>query len=229
MPLSTTKLLLASLLGLVIIGIGWRFGHELSFRDSSIVFTKGEPVKILPGETITQTFNPKSGALTKLEFLIRNPEPKPGDRVTVTVTDKTCETTLRETTLKPGYLDSDNLFVARFEPLPTASNGPLCVILNFDQTQHQSEFLRFFTHESKPASFLDLTLAGGLQPERSLALRPVYTYPTLSQNLSELNDRISQYKPWFLKDGFLTFVALVFMGSTLTLLILLMLKQEETK
>lgn len=229
MSLPKPKILLTVLLGLILIGIGWRFGHELSFRDSTIVFTKGEPVKILPGETITQTFKPKSGTLTKLEFLVRNPEPKPSDRVTVTVADKTCETTLRETTLKPGYLDSDNLFVARFEPLPTASSEPLCAILTFDKKKYQSEFLRFFTHESTPASFLDLTLAGISQPGQSLALRPVYTYPTLSQNLSQLNDRISQYKPWFLKDGFLTFITLVFIGSTLTLLVLLIFKPGESQ
>ncbi len=229
MSLPSPKILLIVLLGLTLLGIGWRLGHELSFRDSSLILTKGEPVKILPGETITQTFLPKSGTLAKLEFLVRNPEPKPSDRVTITLADITCQNPIRESTLEPGYLDSDNLFVARFEPLPTSSSEPLCVMLSFDKTKPQSEFLRFFTHESKPASFLDLTLAGIPQPERSLAMRPTYIYPTLSQNLDELNDRISQYKPWFLKDGFLTLVTLIFIGSTLAFLLLLIFKQKDTR
>ncbi len=221
------QFLLFGLMSLCILGIGWRFFGELSFRDSSIILTKGEPIKILPGETLTQTFIPKSGELKRLEFLVRNPEPKKGDRVIIMVADATCQNPIRESVLRPGYLDSDNLFIARFNPLTVSPNEPLCAILHFDDTTPQSPFLRFFTHESRPDTFLEFKLGGALQTDLALALRPVYIYPTLGQNLNELNNRISQYKPWFLKDGFLTFITSVFIVSTLALLLLLMFKKEN--
>lgn len=229
MPVPRPKIFLATLLCLILLGIGWRFGHELSFRDSSLVLTKGEPIKILPGETLTQTFIPQKGALSRLEFLVRNPEPKPGDLVTITVADQTCQTTLRTSELEPGYLDSDNLFVARFDPLPTSPDEPLCIILHFDGAKPASPFLRFFTYPSQPNSFLELKLNNVPQPALALSMRPVSIYPTLGQNLEALNDRISQYKPWFLKDSFLTIVTIVFIGSTLTLLLLLIFHKKENQ
>lgn len=217
------QLLLFGLISLCILGIGWRFFGELSFRDSSIILTKGEPIKIIPGETLTQTFIPQSGELKRLEFLVRNPEPKKGDKVTITVADATCQKSLRESTLRPGYLESDNLFIARFDPLTVSPNESLCAILRFDGEHHQSAFLRFFTNESKPGSFLELKHAGMTQSDRALSMRPVYTSSTLGQNLATLNDRISQYKPWFLKDGFLTGIVIIFLVSTLLFVSLLII------
>lgn len=214
---STTKIGLFALLAISLVGIGLGFTTKLSFRDSSIILTKGEPVKIFPGETITQTFIPQSHELSKLEFLVRNPEPKSGDLVTVTLADANCQTPLRESVLKPSYLDTDNLFVATFDPLPVSSDQMLCAILRFDQKKHESKFLRFFTEESQSTSLRELTVNGAVQDSQSLSMRPVYNHTTLSQDLSALGQRISQYKPWFLKDAFLGIVATLFLIGTIVI------------
>lgn len=215
MTTNATKIGLLTLLAISLVGIGLGFTTKLSFRDSSIVLTKGEPVKILPGETITQTFIPQSHELSRIEFLVRNPEPKSGDLVTVTLADTGCQTPLRESTLEPTYLDTDNLFVATFDPLPVSSDQMLCAILRFDQKKHESKFLRFFTEESQSTSLRELTVNGAVQDGQSLSMRPVYHHATLVQDLSALGQRISQYKPWFLKDAFLGIVATLFLLGTI--------------
>lgn len=214
---NTTKIGLFALLAISLVGISLSFTTKLSFRDSSIVLTKGEPVKILPGETITQTFIPQSHELSKLEFLVRNPEPKSGDLVTVTLADANCQTPLRESVLEPTYLDTDNLFVATFDPLPVSSDQPLCAILRFDQEKYESKFLRFFTEEYQSASLRELAINGVVQDGQSLSMRPVYHHATLVQDLSTLGQRISQYKPWFLKDIFLGIVTTLFLFGTIVI------------
>lgn len=228
MSLSLPKIILLSVLCISLFGISWKFTQEFSFRDSSIILTKGEPIKVLPGQTLAQTFIPKSGKLKRIEFLIRNPEPKPGDIVTISLANHSCQTIFRETKLKRSYLESDNLFIANFDtPLTIASDEPLCAILRFDGKQHQSAFLRFFTSESQPESLLELKLNGEIQTNQVLSIRPTYIYPTLSQNLKTLNDRISQYKPWFLKSSFLTLTIIVFLSSTILLLVGLILSEPK--
>ncbi len=228
MTTSQSKIFFLSIIGIALLGISWQFTKEFSFRDSAIILTKGEPIKILPGQTLTQTFIPKPGELKRIEFLVRNPEPKKNDLVTVMLADKNCQTILMETKLTRGYLDSDNLFVATFDdPFTISSDEPLCVMLHFDDRKHQSAFLRFFTSESQPESLLELRLNGEIQTNQVLSIRPAYIYPTLSQNLKTLNDRISQYKPWFLKSSFLTLTVIVFLSSTILLVVGLILSEPK--
>lgn len=228
MSFSHSKIFLLFILAIAFLSIGWKFTKEFSFRDSTIILTKGEPIKILPGQTLTQTFIPKSGELKRIEFLIRNPEPKPGDIVTISLANHSCQTIFRETKLKRSYLESDNLFIANFDtPLTISSDEPLCAILHFDNKQHQSAFLRFFTSESQPESLLELKLNDEIQTNQALSIRPTYIYPTLSQNLKTLNDRISQYKPWFLKSSFLTLTIIVFLFGTILLVVGLILSEPK--
>lgn len=233
MRLPSSQTILCLTFGMLLLSIGWPFWQALSFRDSSLLLTKGEPIKLLPGETASQTLGFKPNThLRSIEFLVRNPEPKKGDTVTVTLADALCQHPLREARLMPGLLQSDNLFVADFDdPYPITSSEPFCVLLHFDDTSTQSKYLRFFTSEIKLASTLELRLGGDLQVDRSLSLRPVYTTTTLAGNLATLNERLSQYKPWFLKGGFLTGIVGLCIMSTIgivTLLILVIQKENPT-
>lgn len=230
MLFSYSKIFLLFLLSIALLGIGWQFTNQFSFRDSAIILTKGDPIKILPGQTLTQTFIPKQGALKRIEFLVRNPEPKKGDLITVTLADSHCQMPLRETTLKKGYLQSDNLFIATFNPpLSVSADDVLCVMLHFNGQKHRSEFLRFFTQESRSETFRELKINSEVQADQVLSIRPAYTYPTLFQNLETLNNRISQYKPWFLKDVFLTGIVFTFLSSTLIVLIGLILVRNTNE
>ena len=66
--------------------------------------------------------------------------------------------------------------------------------------------------------------------DQSLSMRTVYRNATLWQDLGELNDRISQYKPWFLKDFFIGTIATLFVILSTTLIALLIsVKVEEKK
>jgi len=57
---------------------------------------------------------------------------------------------------------------------------------------------------------------------KSLAMRPAYLNHYFWQDIQELNQRISQYKPWFLKHYFLDFIGLGFLSLSLLLLLTLL-------
>lgn len=219
------NIFLLSLLGIILLALSYQFSREWVLRDSSLTLTKGEPITLLPGESITQRFLAQSGSLKQIEFLVRNPEPKEGDRVTVTLADADCQTTLRESSLEHGYYQSDNIFVARFdEPQEMSPHESYCIKLFFDPKQAVSKMLRFFTLETKSDTLIELRHQNIIKENRALALRPAYTEQSLTKNLETLIDRISQYKPWFLKEGYLLVIAAIFLVATIlgTILIILL-------
>lgn len=220
-----TKIFYLLLFGTILLALSYQFSQVWALRDSSITFSKGEPIAILPGESITQHFLAQSGSLKQIEFLVRNPEPKEGDRITVILADADCQTALEETILERSYYQSDNVFVARFDkPQKTSPNEPYCIKLFFDPKQAESKMLRFFTLESKPDTLVELRHQNIAKKDQSLAMKPAYTEPSLIKNLETLTDRVSQYKPWFLKEGYLVVVVAVFLITTTlgTILIILL-------
>jgi hypothetical protein len=62
---------------------------------------------------------------------------------------------------------------------------------------------------------------------RTLQMRPSYGTESFLGNLSRLNDRISQYKPEFLKGSALTLIFCAFLIGTITLVWLLIFRKEE--
>ena len=59
-----------------------------------------------------------------------------------------------------------------------------------------------------------------MRPNESLSFRPVYRNKTLLADFVELNQRMSQYKPWFLKSVSLGGITLLSIGLTFAFLIL---------
>lgn len=201
----------------------------MSFPDSSTVLDKGEPVKIFSNQSLTQTFVAKRDGLSKIEFLLRTPGPSKGDRVQVTLADETCATSLRNTTLEASFLNSDNLYEATFAPTPDSRDQKYCAVITYQKASTQSKSLRFFTMANTDETLTFTPASGEPTKNQSLSMRLVYNNNSVWQDLRELNQRISQYKPLFLKDAFIAGIGITSVVLSIGLITILILTAEEPR
>lgn len=228
LKLNSKKILLL-LLGIFIFLIFFKFFSILSFPDSETILDKGKELKIFPDQAFHQTFVANRDNLNKIEFLLRTPGIKAGDIVTVLLTDATCTTTLRQGTLEASFLNSDNLYVAQFPRIEDSNGKKYCTIVSYQTTNAKTKYLRFFTTENQNREMTLTHTNGEITKNQSLSLRLVYNNDSVWQDLRELNQRISQYKPWFLKHFYIAAIAVLFIFLSLTLIIALITLDVKDK
>jgi hypothetical protein len=208
----TAKQTFLIILGIVVFAIFFRFFTLLEFPDSSIVLEKGDPlIKEQSNESLQQKFTANRSNLTKIEFLLRTPGLKAGDTLKMQLADESCKKIVRTGTLGKSYLASDNLYEFSFAKIPDSNGKTFCVISTFKPKSSSAKALLFFTQTDKqPASPVQNLTTGEADSAQALSIRQTYTNDHWWQNLTELNQRLSQYKPWFLKHFFLATIIILF-------------------
>ena len=205
---SSKKIFLA-IFGLLLVAIFWRFATELSFPDSSINLQKGLTVKLQSKNSLTQKFTATRAGLTKIEVLLRSPgiEFEKGDQMTMQLADENCQKIISKGKLQSSFLSSNNLYEFVFPKIDDSKDKTYCLIATFQAQRSDTKNVQFFTM--------------GDAADQPLSLRPVYRNQNVLQNLNELNQRMSQYKPWFLKHYFLWFVVFGFIFLSIGLVAIL--------
>ena len=200
------------------------FFKLLSFPDSSIVLEKGELFVLQPNYSLSQTFLADRDNLMKIEFLMRTPGPKKDDIVKMEIADETCSDTLRTGELEKSSLDSKNLYYFQFPEIADSENKVFCLKANFVPGHTDSKYIRFFLHENTKQEFILMDASNEIKIEnQSLAMRPAYKNENIAQDVNELNQRISQYKPWFLKHYYLYGISFLFIALSFSLVIIVIL------
>ena len=216
-----SKQILLGLLGISTLLIFFRFFTLISFPATHIL-AKGDTIKIFPGQTFSQKFTASRDNLETIQVLLRAPGIKSGDTVTMKLGDAHCRDTLRDGTLERPFLNTDDLYAFTFPPIGHSAGEAYCMLLSYQTTQGQSKYLRFFTVAPDNPDFLltDTALNTPVNGQ-SLSLRTVYRNDHWWEDLYELNQRISQYKPWFLKDSAIGAIAILFVILSITLIVAL--------
>ena len=219
----TTKHVFLAIFAILLLSIAFQFFSLLSFPDSSIVLVKGDTVKLQPEDSLTQKFTANRDGLNKVEFLLRTPgivfENK--DVMKVQLLDENCQKPLREGVLKESFLNSGNLYEFPFSKVENSQNKIFCVIATFQPTKSSAKAIQFFTSDGPPR--VDERLSPRVEAGAQLSIRPVYVNDNVWQNLSELNQRISQYKPFFLRHIYLATFSILFIVLSIVLVMILIL------
>jgi hypothetical protein len=215
----TPKKLLLAVLAIFLIAIFWRFETILYFPDSSSPLKKDALVKVHPGETITQKFTAGQNGLAKVEMLLRGPglQYQNGDQMKMVLADQNCENKLRTGDLQPSFLASNNLYEFDFSRLPDSAGKTYCLEAAFTSQKSNAKSLQVFMTDTPSAPFVLTNMTLNLKyPNNPLSLRPVYR-SGFWQNLSVLNQRMSQYKPFFLKHYYLWAIVTLFLALSIIL------------
>ncbi|MDP1833389.1 MAG: hypothetical protein Q8L11_00455 [Candidatus Moranbacteria bacterium] len=209
MPKISSKKIFLIIFLIITLSIAWRFLNLLSFRDSNIVLQKGLTVKLRPRESLQQNFVANRDGLTKVEVLLRSPGIKyeNGDRMEMKLADADCKETLRTGYLDDSFLNTENLYEFRFDRIPDSQEKEFCLTATFANKKENAKSIQFFTMGDKEG--------------QSLSIRPVYKNAHIWQDFSELNQRISQYKPWFLKHYYLWIITIAFIVFSIASVVIL--------
>jgi hypothetical protein len=240
-----SNILLLALLIAALVFVFRDFFSHLSFRDSSIVLQKEETFKLKPDQSLTQKFPANHDNIFKLELLFRAFAPDGGE-IKVQLADENCQNILHEGALVSSFLASDNLYDFHFPSIPDSKDKNYCFKAAYTyapppgQEREKDDDIRFFAQKNKDSRFELMNATTGIEYDEgySLSMRPVYKNDTWQQDLWELNQRMSQYKPWFLKKYYLAGITGLFLLLSVLIVILLIfisdpkipeLSQEESQ
>lgn len=217
-----SKKIILAILALFLVGVFWRFATLLYFPSSGSFLEKGDLAKLHAKETLQQVFTVDSNNLAKVEIILRSPGLQPGDQVEAKILDAACQKTIASGELSNSFLSSNNLYEFSFPIIPNSQHQTYCLALTFDPQSSSSKSLQFFYRPATGESFNNIS-AGLAFPDQTLSFRLVYKNPSSWENLTTLNQRISQYKPFFLKANYLVFIVSGFLLFSLTLIIMLII------
>ena len=212
----TSKNIFLLALAVIIILIFAKFLSLLSFPNSAVVLEKGDLVTLPAKSTLTQTFVSNRNNLMKIQFLFRTPGPKAGD-VSVELADESCTKTIQKGTLVDAFLNSNNLYEFSFAKVPDSLGKRYCLLV----TTSTKNLRLFSMPESEQQFGLKNVTTGENFEGKTLSIRGVYVNDNLGRNLRELSQRISQYKPWFLKHYFLETIGILFVILSVGLIVVL--------
>lgn len=222
-----------TLLALIAFFTAYSFLCLFAFPDASFPLRKGERVSLLPGETLTQTFQSSRDGLTRLEILFGKFSLEGDAELTLELRDSACSAVLAQKRLSEGSFDSEYTYSFLFDRIPDSQGQTYCFQAHFvtNQPIKKEKSPRFFVDKEAPANPYFLTNPGGQQQGGSgpLAIRPGFTHASFWTNTQEFFDRISQYKPAFLKGWFLIGFATLGLLLTFLSLILLIYEVEKTE
>ncbi len=222
------------LLILIILMLSFSFLRILAFPDATWSLDKGERVNLSPKATLFQTFTAHHDNLRQIEILFGKFTLEKSDVLILELVQGECtglsieSLVLATEDLSSRSFDSEHPYTFVFDPIRDSENQRYCFMATFgtDRVIDKNKAPRFFTDLSKEE--VPYTLSSERDPGTDpIAIRPGYTNNSILTTFQELIDRISQYKPAFLKDGWLLFFASS--GLIFTFLIAVLLMREEEK
>ncbi len=200
-----------------------QFIFRLSFPDINIV-RKDEKIKLYPYSPLAQKFTASGNNLSRIKFMMGDYELKNKEKIKLQLADETCRKIIREDALNVSDFDSDNYYVFDFSKINDSRDKTYCFLLTFEpKNKDTTKKPRVAVSQSSEFPFISLAELDSERayPGQSLAMKPAYKNENLRQDLEELNQRISQYKPWFLKKYHLASIFTAFIALSLILIVIL--------
>ena len=212
--------------------IGITFISQLYFADSGYNFIgKKDRQKLSIDKPLTQVFTAEENGLSLVKVNIGNLNLFPGEAIRFELRDASCMTTLASDSYT--FFQSKPLIYARFgfDTIEDSKDKTYCAYIVYtspydrksNDTPHinTNTFIgRSYTEVSKDKVRLDETLQ----------MRPAYSSGNVFSDVWRLTERMSQYKPDFIKGApLLILMAFVFFGSLLLSIWVILAKEKGSR
>lgn len=213
------KIIFLSLAVIFSLSVLFSLAEKWSFPDTRWDLSgNGEKIEVNPKHPIQQRFKAERNNLSRIRVLFGRSYNKDGGEVSLKLADESCKNVIRKTSFKRSDIQSEGYYDFKFAKIEDSKNQNLCFIVEFKPQNEKYKKLSIFLASN---TFSDDQLINTGQNESNetkngaLAMRPAYQANNLSENINELNQRISQYKPWFLKNVYLYVISFLFILLTL--------------
>lgn len=223
------KYLFYILLTVIVLTLACSFAKTFAFPDSNWPLDKGERITVLPAEIVTQPFSASEDGLRRIEVLLGKFTLQDNDELLLELRDHACSSVLAQETLSGKSFDSEYTYHFLFDRIANSKDQTYCLTVTFNTNRPiaKDKAPRLFNDKSAPNFPHTVTNPGGEKTTgaQAIAIRPGYTNDSFIANAKEFFDRISQYKPFFLKSWFL--ITFAVLGIVLTFLVTALLIREE--
>lgn len=208
-----------------IIGIFWSFLSDFGIGESGYNFLgKTKKITLSPEEPVTQAFTAHENNLSQIHFVMNNANIKNDDYLEFQLMDGTCHDTITTKRFhsKPNKQGTYSIF--EFAPIANSKDTRYCFSATYFSAENRKGEKPYLsaTDVSDPL-FSDRTLTDSnknrVYPNQTLFLRPVYTSGSLIKDISELLQRVSQFKPLFLTETTILLIFCSLLVGTLLLAI----------
>lgn len=203
------------------------FSRDLSFPESDYNFKTGSETKLYSGGQVTQVFSAQRNNLNQIKIALRTGESiGSGDEVLFQLADADCQEIIATDKITRFSIISRIAYKFNFKAMPDSQNKSYCLMVSYlaknPAQKNVPEILISKDPQFEARSYTN-TGKGGEFKGRTLVMRPAYGNDNFFQDLTELDKRISQYKPWFFKGFYLAAIFTLFLISSLVLVLILVL------
>lgn len=218
------KLILLTFL-FISLGLIWfYFFGRLSFSDTDWPIKEKSRYLFAYNHQLLQKFTADRNNLSQIKIFFPDSEIEIEDYLQLKLMDDNCRETLRENNLSIHKIDSEEPVSFLFDKLSDSRDKVFCLSVSFISETAGKKVDVNLTKNPAPGSIsLFSTSRQGEIKNKALMMRPVYVNNNIWQDMQELNQRISQYKPWFLKHYFLYFIAFGFILLSIATVVILIL------
>lgn len=226
MKYSLKKIIFLILPAVFLFLIFLNFSKIWSFPDQNWRIEKENKISLDSEKPIMQKFKASHDNLTRIEILFSQSDKKKiGGQIRIQLTKEDCMGILAENFLKVASINSEFTYDFIFPKIKNSKDKAFCLLLSFVSEKETKKTPQvFITNSTIPEDQISLIATTEEElKNQSLSMRPAYKNDTIWQDATELNKRISQYKPWFLKHYFLSFITISFMVLSILLVIILII------
>lgn len=201
----------------------YKFINVFYFPDSDWKMSRDQKIELLPNKPVVQKFQANKNNLTSVEMLFgRSGLKKVDGKIHFEILSENCADKIADDFLIPQDIKSDDTNAFNFSRIADSENKTYCLKLAFESENSATKnpFI-FINYANSPNATFLADANGNELKNQSLAMRPAHRNDNIWQDMTELNKRISQYKPWFLKHYYLSFVVVSFILLSILLVAIL--------
>lgn len=219
-PHITPKIFFISLIVLILIIVFFNLSRIFSFPDTAWPLEKGEKEKI--HTEVIQKFIASRDGLSGVKILFGSSDVSPGGTLNLKIYQENCQKIVREVDLGITKLNSNNATNFNFPKIKDSAEKTFCLNLSYIK-KGGGKKAEIFVIENPRSENKYFSLNGEETQGKAIPFRPTYKNATVFGDIYELNQRLSQYKPWFLKHYFMYFVSFGFLVLSVALIIILII------
>ena len=178
-----------------IFGILFYFLNNLSFSDSTVTFSQKKIKSLEKDSFIIQEFNSNRDGLSQINLNLERVNQAPSDNILIKLLTEDCGSEIAAERISARTLDTSTFYKFKFNRLLNSKDKRLCLKITSEASQLNDPTFSVVISESVN----DIYLKNLEQKKGMVIMRPSFNNESLSQDLIELDQRLSQYKPWFYK------------------------------
>lgn len=214
------KVILFFVFLVTILAILFVFMDNLSFSSGEPSFAKIKKEKMYPSSPITQNFVAERDNLEQIKVALSSPNLSSDDTINLAITDQFCDKVFGKKIITRHTPHQPLFYLINFPEIKDSAGKKFCftAIYETDKEDTRSADLpQILASEIDSFSYSKDKRGQGKMKTGSLVMRPSYGNESAYEELKELNQRLSQYKPWFFKKYYWPIIIILFLVLTVTL------------